>query len=79
MVLSAHAKTAYVLNEIWSHPMNSDLSKEKGCKHDPLQANTLVVESNWAAGVRIRCKRCGNTAYVGKKGRVTPERTPYGT
>lgn len=42
------------------------------CCHDPFVKNTLIVEAHWAAGVRIRCRVCGSTSYVSKKGRVKP-------
>jgi hypothetical protein len=43
------------------------------CSHSPFAAsNSLIVESHWALGVRIRCGICGKTADVGKKGVVTP-------
>ncbi len=42
------------------------------CNHDPFTKNTLIVEAHWAAGVRVRCKVCGSTSYVSKKGRVKP-------
>lgn len=46
----------------------------KTCKHDPfVPRNTLVIEAHWAAGVRVRCTECGETAHVSKKGRVKPD------
>lgn len=46
----------------------------KTCKHDPfVPRNTLVVESHWAAGVRVRCTQCGETSHVSKRGRVQPD------
>lgn len=43
------------------------------CRHDPFKINTLVIESHWAAGVRIRCRVCGFRAGVERRGRVAPE------
>lgn len=44
------------------------------CLHDPYHANnTLIVESHWGAGSRIRCIACGGCAAIGKQGAVVPE------
>lgn len=45
------------------------------CNHDALSVRpTLVIEAHWAAGVRIRCSVCGETAGVrSKSGRVYRE------
>lgn len=45
------------------------------CQHEPFKKNTLIVESHWGAGVRVRCRACGRLAGVQKHGRVTPEIT----
>src|ERR1700683_1442577 len=43
------------------------------CRHDPFGPNnSVVVESHWAAGVRLRCRNCGFTSHVTKNGRCTP-------
>lgn len=51
-------------------------AKEKPCNHDAFSdGNRLVVESHWAAGVRLRCTKCGRTADVRpKSGRVVPDK-----
>lgn len=48
------------------------------CRHNPFEKNTLIVEAHWAAGVRVRCRICGSTSYVSKKGRVKPEKVAIG-
>lgn len=55
--------------------MDLESPPHRECIHSPFDgANTLVVESHWAAGVRVRCDVCGACASVGKHGAVTPER-----
>lgn len=55
--------------------MNSEqpTPEQSVCRHDPFQKNDLIVEAHWAAGVRIRCKKCGMASYVGQRGRVRPD------
>lgn len=44
------------------------------CVHSPFAAdNTLIVESNWAAASRVRCKVCGGCSYIQKRGQLIPE------
>lgn len=44
------------------------------CVHNPYDPrNTLVVESHWAAGTRIRCSVCFGCAAVDKHGAIKPE------
>lgn len=47
---------------------------EERCQHGPFEeGSTLIVESHWAAGSRIRCKVCGGCAAISGKGRIKPE------
>ena len=48
--------------------------QRNACRHDVFDLkNTLVVESNMFSGSRIRCKKCGACAWIGKRGRIEPQ------
>jgi len=46
----------------------------KACEHNPFAvSNTLIIESNWAAGTRIRCTVCSGCSEINHKGQVKPQ------